>query len=221
MNYFGFFLTLTLFLIFYKFKLFIKIPIIISVGLLIILILKLFKIDYFTYNLSAKYLTYFIAPSTLAFSYPLYKNSNILIKNKRILYSTLLIGATSAIISTYLLLKLFQVDLKIILSMVEKSTTMPIAIEISKNVGGYPELTSALVLLTGILGGVFGHFVLNKLKIKNNIAIGLALGSASHVIGTASCANKKKYTQVAAATIALILVGFITAVLIPLLQLCL
>ena len=100
--------------------------------------------------------------------------------------------------------------------MLPKSTTMPIALEISKAIDGYLEITAVVVALTGVFGGVFGHNILKLLKIKNDVSIGLALGSASHVIGTAACADKKKDRQVAASTIALILVGLMSAIIIPL-----
>ena len=69
------------------------------------------------------------------------------------------------------------------------------------------------VVLTGLFGGLFGHKILKILKVKSDIAIGLALGSASHVIGTSACVEKKKYKQVASSTIGLILVGVLTVII--------
>lgn len=220
-TYFGFVLTFILFVIFYRLRnvlFFKKIPVIVSCALAIIIILKTFNITYDTYLISAKWLIAFVAPSTLAFAYPLFENSNILIKNKRVLYSTLLIATLCALISTYVFCLFFKIDLKILLSLLPKSTTMPIALEISKNIGGCLELTACLVVITGVLGGVLGHFVLKKIKVKNDVAIGLALGSSSHIIGTAACADKGKTKQVAAGTIALILVGSMSAIIIPFLK---
>ena len=220
MKYFGFFTTLILFFIFSKTKnKFIKkIPIIISVGVILIFILKIFDINYQTYYTSASILSFMIAPATIALAYPMYKNSDILIKNKRIFYPAILLGTFSAIISTYFCAKILNADFNIIMSLIPKSTTMPIALEISKSIDGYMELTACVVALTGIFGGVFGHKILKFLKIKNDIAIGTALGSASHVIGTNACIERKKERQTTASTIALILVGLISAIVIPLLK---
>ena len=213
MNLFGLILTIILFFIFKRFNL--KIPIIISVGVLIILILKIFNIDYSTYNESASILSFLIAPATIALALPMYKNYHILLTNKRALYPALILATIIAIISTYFCAKFFKADFNVIMSMIPKSTTMPIALEISKNIDGICEITAVVVALTGVFGGVFGHKILKLLKVKNDVAIGLALGSASHVIGTASCAERKKEKQVATSAIALIIVGLLSAIIIP------
>ena len=213
MTFFGFFITLLLFVIFQKLNL--KFPIILSVGFCIILILKIFNVNYETYNQSAVYLSYFIAPATIALAYPMYKNYHILIKNKRILYFSLFLATIVAMVSVYFCAKIFGADIKVILSLLPKSTTLPIALSISKTIGGYGELTAVIVALTGVFGGVFGHNILKFLKVKNDVAIGLALGSASHVIGTAACAERKKDKQTTASTIALIIVGLLSAIIIP------
>ena len=128
----------------------------------------------------------------------------------------LVLATVVAMVSTYFCAKLFGADLKVILSLLPKSTTLPIALSISKTVGGYKELTAIIVALTGVFGGAFGHSILKLLKVKNDVAIGLALGSASHVIGTCACANRKKDKQTAASTIALIIVGLLSSIIIPL-----
>lgn len=194
MNFFGLILTIILFVIFSRLNL--KFPIMISVGVSIILILKIFNVDYSSYNQSASFLSFLIAPATIALAMPMYKNYHILLKNKRALYPALFLATIVAIISTYFCAKIFGADFRVILSMLPKSTTMPIALEISKAIDGYLEITAVVVALTGVFGGVFGHNILKLLKIKNDVSIGLALGSASHVIGTAACADKKKDRQV-------------------------
>lgn len=213
MNFFGLILTIILFSIFKKLNL--KIPILISVGISIILILKIFNINYVKYNESSSILSFLIAPATIALAYPMYKNHHILLTNKRALYPPLVLATIIAIISTYFCAKFFGADFKVIISMLPKSTTMPIALEISKNINGICEITAVVVALTGVFGGAFGHKILKLLKIKNDVSIGLALGSASHVIGTAACADRKKDKQVAASTIALIIVGLLSTIIIP------
>lgn len=214
MNLFGILITLFFFFVFQRIKL--KVPTIVSASVCIILVLKIFKIDYEQYHSSASILSFLIAPATVAFAYPMYKNYHILIKNKRALYPALFVAAITAIISTYYCAGLLGADFRVIMSLMPKSTTMPIAVEISKSINGYVELTACIVALTGIFGGIFGHRILKFLKVKNDVAIGLALGSASHVIGTAACADRKKYKQTAAGTIALIIVGLLSAIIIPL-----
>ena len=94
-----------------------------------------------------------------------------------------------------------------------KTVTTPIAIEISKAIGGIPELTACMVCLTGIYGAMFGHKILKMFKIKSDIATGLSIGATSHVLGTSTCIEKKREKQVVMATLALIIIGILTTVI--------
>ena len=107
-------------------------------------------------------------------------------------------------------------DINIVVSLLPKSVTAPIAVEISKSLGGIPELTACIVMFTGVFGAILGHKILDFIRVKNDVAIGLSIGAASHVLGTASCIEKGKEKQVVMATLALIIVGILTAILIPL-----
>lgn len=189
-------------------------PMLVS-GIIIIILLQIFHTDYATYNESASWLTFLLMPATIALGYPLYKNIKILAKNKRIIYPMFFIAATCAIVTTYLVAKFCHTDLNVIISMLPKSVTAPIAIEISKSSGGIPEFTVCTVVLTGVFGALTGHKILKLMKIKNDIAIGLAMGAASHVIGTAKCIEQGREKQVVMSTLALVTVGIISSVLIP------
>ena len=69
----------------------------------------------------------------------------------------------------------FGASSQVLLSMIPKSVTTPIAMDISSAIGGIPALTAACVIFTGMLGATFNHKILEALKIKNNIAIGLSI----------------------------------------------
>lgn len=216
-SFLGFITTIFLFKIIEKNKLPIvsKIPPAVICAIVIILILELFKIDFNSYNKSANYLTYFLIPSTIALGYPIYKNIKLLKENKRIIHTSFFLGSTFAIIITYFCSKFLTQNSLIINSMLPKSTTAPIAIEISKNLGAIPELTVCAVVLTGAFGAIFGHKILKLIKVKNDTAIGLAIGSASHIMGTARCVELKNETQIASSSTALVLVGIIIAIIAP------
>ena len=190
-------------------------PPILLAGICLIVILKIFNIDFETYNESGKYLTLMLIPAVVALGYPIFKHRDLLIKNKRIIYTGFMFATILAIISTYFVAKLAHADLRIIVSMLPKSVTAPIAVEISKGMGGVPELTACVAVLTGVFGAVFGHKLLKLFKVKHDISIGLAIGAASHVIGTARCAEKGRELQVVMASLALVIVGILTAILAP------
>ena len=129
------------------------------------------------------------------------------------MYFGFLIAVVTAIITTIVLGKIFNADWQLITSLMPKTVTTPIAIEISKTIGGIPELTACLVCLTGIYGAMFSHKILKVFKIKSDIATGLAIGATSHVLGTSTCIEKKRQKQVVMATLALIIIGILTTVI--------
>lgn len=193
-----------------------KIPPVVIAGILLIFTLDIFNIDYKKYNESANLITLMLIPATIALGYPIYKNIEILKKNKRIIYLSFLVATIVGIISTYIIGTILKANPNIILSMLPKSTTAPIAMEIAKQIGGVPELCVCVVVLTGIFGSLFGHKLLEIFKVKNNIAIGLSIGAASHVIGTSKCIEKGNEKQIASASIAIVMIGVLTAILTPL-----
>lgn len=215
LNLFGFLATIIIYGIALKFRK--QIPVIILAGILIIILLQVLKMDYATYNSSASLLTVLLGPATIALGYPLSQNLKTLTKNKRAIYFGLIFATIIAIFLTYLTGKLLHTEINIICSLIPKSVTTPIAIEISKTIGGIPELTACVVVLTGIWGAVTGHKILKLIGIKSDISIGLSIGASSHVMGTSSCIEKEKEQQTTISTLALIIVGILTAVLAPIL----
>lgn len=133
---------------------------------------------------ATKWLTHMLGPATVAFAVPIYKHLAIIKKY----FGTIMISITSgtlvAILSTFGLSKLIHLNVAFITSILPRSITTPIAIEVSKDIGGLPALTTVFVILTGIMGGVIGPSVLKWLSIRTPIAKGLALGMAAHGAGT-------------------------------------
>ena len=193
-----------------------KIPPIVIAGVMLIFTLEVFHLDFEFYNESASYLTLFLIPATIALGYPIYKNFELLKQNKRIIYVAFVIATLTAIIGTYIVAKLCHSELIVIESMLPKSVTAPLAVEISKLSGGIPELTVCVVVLTGVFGGMFGHRILKLINVKNDIAIGLSIGAASHVVGTAKCIETNKEKQIVMSSVALVIVGILTTIIIPL-----
>lgn len=213
-NFFGFFITIIFYKIAERLK-WLKLPPVIIAGGAVILMLELCHIDFEIYNKSASYLTFMLMPATIALGYLIYKNIELLKTNKRIIYTAFCVATLFAVVTTYIAAKFCHADLYIIESMLPKSVTAPIAVEISKNIGGIPELTACMVVLTGVFGGMFGHKILEFIRVKNDVAIGLSLGAASHILGTARCVEKGNEKQIVMASLALVIVGILTAITAP------
>lgn len=196
-----------------KYKIFKFLPQMFLTSIVLIIILESFHVSFEDYNEYCSLLTLLLGPATISLAYPLYKNFYLLSKNKRAVFIGFFTASIIAIISAVTIGKLFHSDLSIVSSLIPKSVTAPIAIEISKIIGGIPELTACIVAITGLFGAVFGHRLLKIFHIKSDISKGIAIGATSHVLGTASCLEKHKEKQVVMATISLIVVGIITTLI--------
>ncbi len=217
-SYVGILITISIYILslkLNKIKYINKIPSIIFTGLIVIFLIQYFAIDYNVYNKSASILTFLLGPATIALALPLIKNIDVLKENKRAIWFGFTFSTVVAILSTIVIGKVLHTNFDIILSLVPKSVTTPIAVEISKTIGGIPELTACVVILTGVVGGLMGHRFLRLFNIKNDVSIGLAIGATSHVLGTARCLEKKQDKQAAISTMALIIVGLFTSIFAP------
>ena len=151
---------------------------------LIIIVLKGLNITFEQYNVGGQIITFFLAPATVALAIPLYKNIQLLKKNALPILGGIFVGSTVGIISIILMAKAFNLDLVLGLSLVPKSITTPIGMEVSKQLGGIPEITVAAIIVTGLTGTIMAESIFKLLKIKDPVAIGIAIGTSAHALGT-------------------------------------
>ena len=189
-------------------------PVAISV-LLVSLILIFFNIQYERYFEGAKFIHFLLGPATVALAVPIYKKWDLIVNNSKAIFISLLIGSIFAILVTYLLSLYFELPKELILSLLPRSVTAPIAMGISEIIGGIPSLTAIITLITGVIGASLGIFVFDLMKLKNMDARGFSLGLASHGIGTARAMSKNKNAGVFAA-VGMGLSGLVTSMLVPL-----
>ncbi|RFU68976.1 LrgB family protein [Peribacillus saganii] len=133
---------------------------------------------------ASKWLTHMLGPATVAFAIPIYKHLTIIKKYMGTIIVSITAGTLAAIFSTYSLSKLVHLKYDFITSILPRSITTPFAIEVSREIGGVPTLTTVFVILTGVIGAVVGPMVIRWLSIKTPIAKGLALGMGAHGAGT-------------------------------------
>jgi predicted murein hydrolase (TIGR00659 family) len=159
-------------------------PLLIS-QILIIVILSAFNISYNDYNIGGQVISFFLVPSTVILAVPLYKKIKLLKSNAIPIIGGIIVGSISGIVSIILLSKLFKLDSILVFSLVPKSITTPIGMEVSKQIGGIPAVTVAAIVITGILGSIIAPYVCKIFKITDKIAVGIAIGTSSHAVGTA------------------------------------
>lgn len=136
------------------------------------------------YLQDSKWLTHMLGPATVAFAIPIYKHFNLVKKYIGNILISITLGTLVAIFSSFILSELIHLNSDFVTSILPRSITTPIAIEVSKEIGGLPTLTTVFVILTGVIGGIIGPMVIKGLSIKTPIAKGLALGMAAHGAGT-------------------------------------
>ncbi len=179
--------------------------------LIIIIVISLLNVSADQYLNGAAFLTHMLGPATIAFAVPIYKNLSVLKKYMGLIMVSITIGSLIAVFSSYGLSVLLHLDRSLLVSVLPRSITTPIAMEVSKEIGGLPTLTTVFVIITGIVGGIIGPTVIKQLSIKSPIAQGLALGMSAHGVGT----NKaREYGEQATtfSTLAMILAATITLV---------
>lgn len=190
-------------------------PVLVAVVILILL-LKGTGTDYQTYFQGAQFVHFLLGPATVALALPLYRQLHALKRSMLAVAAALVTGSAIASLSAMTIARSLGATPEIVLSMAPKSVTTPIAMGVAEQIGGLPSLTAALVLITGISGAVMGPWLLDRLKVGDPRARGLAMGTASHGIGTARALQENE-TAGAFSGLAMGLNGVITAVLVPIL----
>ncbi len=188
-------------------------PLLIAVVLCIGVILCT-GLDPQVYQNGTNYISWLLTPATVCLALPLYEHVKILRSNLRAVLIGIAAGTVSSILCIFVLCKLFGLDDVLTVSMFGKSITTAIALELTKQGGGIPSLTSAGIVISGILGNLSGSAFCKLLKVTDPVAQGVGFGTASHAIGTAR-ANEVHPVTGAASSLSLVVAGILTAVLFP------
>lgn len=214
---FGILLTLFAFeigMLFYKkTKLPIFNPLLIAVALIIGFLL-LFHIDYTTYNYGGNFINAFLGPATVILAVPLYKQFALLKKYLLPIIVGILVGCFSAISCSIILGNLVGLDTHLIASLVPKSVTTPIGVEVASAIGGIPSITIVCIIITGIVGAIVAPFLCKVFRIKDEVAIGIAIGTSAHALGT-SKALEMGETHGAMSSLSIGIAGLMTVFLAP------
>lgn len=194
-----------------KFKLGLFNPLLISVAVTII-VLIVGNVDYEAYNASAKYLSYLLTPATVCLAIPLYEQWQLLKKNWKAVAAGLLTGTLTSLTTVFVLSLIFGLSHEEYVTLLPKSITTAIGMGLSEELGGYVNITVAVIVVTGVLGNIFGELICRIFLIKEPIAKGLAIGSAAHAIGTAK-AMEMGEIEGAMSSLAIAVSGVLTVVL--------
>ena len=188
-------------------------PLLIAI-ILIIGILLTFNISIDTYNKGGEFINMFLGPATVVLAVPLYKQLQLLKKYLFPILIGILIGSSIGISSVILLANIFGMEEILTLSLLSKSVTTPIGIEITNQLGGLTPVTVLAIVISGIFGAVIGPILCKIFKINNKVAIGIALGTASHAVGTTKALELGE-TEGAMSSLSIGIAGIMTVFLAP------
>ena len=193
-----------------KWKLAVLNPLLISI-VLVIAFLVAFHVDYDSYNNSAQYLSYLLTPATVCLAIPLYLQLDLLKKNIGAILIGVFSGVLASLGSVLAMTVLFGLDHKQYVTMLPKSITTAIGMGVSEELGGYVTITVAVTIITGVIGNMSAEFICKMFRIKSPISRGLAIGTASHAVGTAR-AMELGEVEGAMSSLAIVVCGLCTVV---------
>ncbi len=185
-------------------------PLLISIAICIA-VLAVSGVDYDTYNASAHYLSWFLTPATVCLAVPLYEQLELLKKNWLAMLLGIGTGVLTSVVTVFVLAKLLGLNHQEYVTLLPKSITTAIGMGVSEELGGYVTITVAVIIITGVLGNILAELICKVFKIEHPIAKGLAIGSASHAIGTAK-AMEMGEVEGAISSLAIAVAGVLTVV---------
>lgn len=183
-------------------------PVLISVAL-IIAFLAVFDINYESYSKGAGYISYMLTPATICLAVPMYEQFELLKKNFRAVITGIASGVLTSLLCILLMAVLFSLDHVSYVTFLPKSVTTAIGVGISEELGGNVSLTVGIIIITGVMGNMFSEIICRIMRIKEPVAKGIAIGSASHVIGT-SKAMEMGETEGAMSSLSTVVSGLVT-----------
>ena len=178
------------------------------------MLLSLLKIPYPDYKQSASPITYLLFPATVSLAVPLYEQWELLKKNVFAIAAGIGAGVITSVASLLLIAWVFQLDSASAVSLLPKSVTTAIGVDVAAELGGIPALTTAVIVLAGIGGNLMAVSLCRLLRITNPIAKGIAIGTSSHAIGT-SKALEMGQIEGAMSSLSIAVAGVLTAILCP------
>ncbi len=173
--------------------------------------LILFHIDYETYFEKADYLYYLLTPTTVCLAIPLYEQIKPLKENLVAIVCGILAGSVACLCSILVFAMLFGFSHTMYVTILPKSITAAMAMGVSEELGGISSLTVPIVIMTGITGHIIAETVCKVFCITEPIAKGIAIGSASHAMGTAKAIEMGKI-EGAMSGLAIAVAGVLTVI---------
>lgn len=215
--YFGLCLTVSTFLfgrwLHSKTKFFLFSPLIVSITVCILL-LHFTKIPYEKYKVSASFVGNLLTPSTVCLALPLYLQFESLKRNWKAVIGGILAGVLTGLVSVFLMCMVFGIAHREYVSILPKSITTAISFALAELYEGDLSITAMMVIIAGNFGNLFAVQICRIFRITEPVAVGVAIGTASHALGT-SKAIEIGDIEGAMSGLSIAVAGLMTVALMP------
>lgn len=191
-----------------KWKLAIFNPLLLAIIFTMIFLL-VSRMPYDVYYEGAQYISYLLTPATVSLAIPLYEQFEPLKKNVRAILVGIVTGVLTSMVSVLALAVIFRFDHAEYVTFLPKSITTAIGMGVSEELGGYVAITVAVIIITGIIGNMIAEAVCRMFHITEPVAKGIAIGSASHAVGTTK-AMEMGEVEGAMSSLSIVLSGLLT-----------
>ena len=189
-------------------------PVLISV-VLVLVFMFVTGLDNATYQAGMGKMSWLLTPATVCLAIPMYQHFQTLRRNLPAILAGIAAGAVSCLFMVILWAVAFRIDTVLALSLLPKSVTSAIGVPLSEMAGGLTSVTTAVIIITGIVANILGSLCCKIFRLTDPVAQGGAFGTAGHVIGTAR-ANELGELTGAVSSLSLVVAGLLTAVVFPL-----
>lgn len=210
--FFGVFVTLAAYFVGLKVRektgLAIMNPLLIAI-VLVMLLLRGLDIDYAAYNQSARLVSSLLTPATVCLAVPLYEQLQLLKRHKAAILTGVISGVLTSLVCVLVLAMLFGLDHAAYVTLLPKSITTAIGMGVSEQLGGHVSITVAVIIITGVIGNMIAESVCKAFHITEPIARGVAIGTASHAIGTTK-AMELGEVEGAMSSLSIVVAGMLT-----------
>ena len=189
-------------------------PLVFSITIIIGL-LMIFNIPLETYQQGGQLFSLFITPATVALAIKLEHNFDYFKRYYPAILTGILTGVVFHTAMVYFFSLLLKLDKDLVMTLIPKSITTAIAVDVSSALGGIVSLTVAVVVFTGVVGALVGPWIMKVFKITDPVAQGVAFGSSAHAVGT-SKAIELGEVQGAMSGLSIVITGITVVLLAPL-----
>ena len=185
-------------------------------SIFVILFLSLVQIPVSEYKKSVQIISYLLLPATVSLAVPLYEQWQIMRKNALAVLCGIAAGSVTSMLSVLAIGAVLKLDPALTVSMMTKSVTTAIGVEVAAELGGIASLAGAMIVLTGILGNLSASALCRIAGLHDSVARGVAIGTGSHAVGTAR-ALQMGPVEGAVSSLSIAVAGVLTAVICPIL----